>query len=57
LLDRLDHTLLDLFGRHARDLQDDLGLGRRDVGKGVNRQLLPSLQACQSQDDSQQKGE
>ena len=26
LFDGFDHPLLDLFGRHARDLQDDFGL-------------------------------
>jgi hypothetical protein len=44
-LDRRRDTRFDLLGRHARRLDDDLDLGRRDVGKRVDWQLQKRLQA------------
>jgi hypothetical protein len=41
-LDRGDHAAFDLLGRHAGRLEDDLHLGLRDVGIGIDRQAEES---------------
>ena len=44
-LDRHDDARLDLLGRHARRLHDDLDLCRGHVREGVDRQLAEGLDA------------
>jgi hypothetical protein len=45
LLDRHGEAGFDLFRRHARGLQDDLDLGGRYIGKGVDGQAEQGLHA------------
>ncbi len=51
LLDRHGEAGFDLFRRHARRLQDNLDLGGRYIGEGVNRQAEESLYTGPDQHD------
>ena len=44
-LDRVGDPLLDFDRRHPRRLDDDLNLGVRDVGEGVDRELPVGVEA------------
>ena len=53
LLDRHGEAGFDFLRRHARRLQDDLDLRRRDVGKGIDRQATEGLNAGADQHGGQ----
>ena len=57
LLNRFDNSLLNFDRRHAWDFEDQLGLSRRNIRKCINRQIQPSLGACQNNDQSQAQRE
>ncbi len=57
LLDRHGEAGFDFLRRHAGRLQDDLDLGRRDIGKGVDRQAEESLDAGADEHDGQHQNQ
>ncbi len=50
LFDRHGDARLDFLRRHARRLQDDLDLRRRDIGERIDRQAQKSMDAGADQD-------
>jgi hypothetical protein len=54
LLDGHGDAGFDLFWRHARGLQDELDLGARDVGEGVDGEVQPGKDAACGQHGHEQ---